>query len=93
MKSFSGSSDGKESACNVGDLGLILGWEDPLEKGILCQAEAGVWALLTELFLSLSSTEPTSHSPRTQGPSGAHRNVFISFKTRRKLSIIIMNTY
>ena len=22
---------GKESACNAGDLGLILGWEDPLE--------------------------------------------------------------
>ena len=21
-----------ESACNVGDLGLILGWEDPLEE-------------------------------------------------------------
>ena len=28
-----GSSTGKESACNVGDLGLIPGWEDPLEKG------------------------------------------------------------
>ena len=24
----------KESACNAGDLGLILGWEDPLEKGM-----------------------------------------------------------
>jgi len=29
----SGGSDGKESACIVGDLGSILGWEDPLEKG------------------------------------------------------------
>ena len=28
-----GSSEGKESACNVGDLGLIPGCEDPLEKG------------------------------------------------------------
>ena len=26
---FPGGSAGKESACNVGD----LGWEDPLEKG------------------------------------------------------------
>ena len=26
-------SAGKESACNAGDLSLILGWEDPLEKG------------------------------------------------------------
>ena len=25
MKDFSGASDGKESACNVGDLGLISG--------------------------------------------------------------------
>ena len=27
-----GSAD-KESACNEGDLGSFLGWEDPLEKG------------------------------------------------------------
>ena len=26
---FPGSSDGKESACNAGDLGLIPGWEEP----------------------------------------------------------------
>jgi len=26
-------SAGKESACNVGDHVLSLGWEDPLEKG------------------------------------------------------------
>jgi len=26
-------SAGKESACNVGNLGLIPGLEDPLEKG------------------------------------------------------------
>ena len=30
---FSCGSAGKESACSVGDLGLIPGWEDPLEKG------------------------------------------------------------
>ena len=30
--SFPGDSDGKESACNAGDLGLILGWEDILEE-------------------------------------------------------------
>ena len=31
---FPGGSDSKESACDTGDLGLITGWEDPLEKGI-----------------------------------------------------------
>ena len=29
---FPGSSAGKESACNAGDSGLIVGWEDPPEK-------------------------------------------------------------
>ena len=48
---FPGGSDGKESACNEGGLGLIpgverspggglglqysLGWEDPLEEGLV----------------------------------------------------------
>ena len=31
---FPGSSDGKESACNVEDLGRSLGWEDYLEGGM-----------------------------------------------------------
>ena len=30
---FPCGSAGKESTCNVGDLGLILIWEDPLEQG------------------------------------------------------------
>ena len=29
---FPGGSDGKESALNAGELGLILGWEDPLRR-------------------------------------------------------------
>ena len=29
---FPGGSDGKESACNVGEPGLIPSQEDPLEK-------------------------------------------------------------
>ena len=32
--SFLGGSEGKESAYNEGDLGLIMGREDPLEKGM-----------------------------------------------------------
>ena len=34
FQGFPGGSADKESACSVGDLGLILGWEDPLEKGM-----------------------------------------------------------
>ena len=33
VMAFSGSSAGKESACNAGGPGLIPGQEDPLEKG------------------------------------------------------------
>ena len=31
---FLGGSDGKESACHVGDADQSLGWEDPLKKGM-----------------------------------------------------------
>ena len=31
---FPGGSDGKESICNVGDLGSIPSQEDPIEKGM-----------------------------------------------------------
>ena len=45
-------SDGKESACSVRDLGLIPGWEDPLEKewlptqysGLENPMDRGAWA-------------------------------------------------
>ena len=35
---FPYSSDGKESACKAGDLGSILGQEDPLEKEMAIQS-------------------------------------------------------
>ena len=46
---FPGSSDGKESACNVGDTGLIpwsgrsLGQVDPLEKGMSTHSNILAW--------------------------------------------------
>ena len=42
---FPGGSDSKESACNVGDLGLILGWEDPLEEGMATHSSILVWRI------------------------------------------------
>ena len=38
---FPGGSDGKESACNVGD----LGWEDPLEKGMATHSSILAWRI------------------------------------------------
>ena len=40
-----GGSDGKESACNTGDLGLILGREDPLEKEMAAHSTILAWKI------------------------------------------------
>ena len=41
---FPGGSDGKESACNAGDLGLIPG-EDPLEQGMATLSSILAWKI------------------------------------------------
>ena len=45
LAGFPGGSDGKESACNVGDLGSILGWEDSLEKGMATHSSILAWRI------------------------------------------------
>ena len=42
---FPGGSDGKESTCSAGDLGWILGWEDPLEKGMAIHSSILAWRM------------------------------------------------
>ena len=42
---WAGGSDGKESACNVGDLGSILGWEDSLEEGMATHFNILAWRI------------------------------------------------
>ena len=42
---FLGGSDGKESACNVGDLGSIPGWEDPLEESTATHSSILAWRI------------------------------------------------
>ena len=42
---FAGGSDGKESACHAGDLGLIPGWEDPLEEGMATHSSILDWRI------------------------------------------------
>ena len=52
VQGFPGGSDGKESACNVGD----LGWEDPLEEGMATHSSILAWRIpWTE--------EPVGYSP------------------------------
>ena len=48
MLGFPGGSDGKESTCNAGDLGLILGWEDPQEKEMAIHTSILAWRIPME---------------------------------------------
>ena len=43
---FPAGSDSKESTCNARDLGSILDWEDPLEKGMTTHSSILAWRLL-----------------------------------------------
>ena len=44
---FPGSSDGKESICNAGDLGSLPGSERALEKEMATHSSIHVWKILT----------------------------------------------
>ena len=45
VKGFPHSSVNKESACNAGDLGSTLGWEDPLEKEMATHSSILTWRI------------------------------------------------
>ena len=45
LGTFLAPSDGKESAFYAGDLGLILGQEDPLEKGMETHSSILSWRI------------------------------------------------
>ena len=45
IRAFPGGSEGKVSACNVGDQGLIPGSEDPLEKEMATHLGTPAWKI------------------------------------------------
>ena len=45
---FPGSSGGKESACNAGDLGSIPGQENPLEEEMATDSSILAWRIPSE---------------------------------------------
>jgi len=45
LAGFPDSSVGKELAHNVGDMGSILAWEDPLEKGKAIHSSILAWRI------------------------------------------------
>ena len=48
LPGFPRGSNGKESACNVGDLVQSLGWEDPLKEGIAAHSSNPAWRILMD---------------------------------------------
>ena len=42
---FPDGSEGKASACNSGDLGLIPGWDDPLEEEMAIHSSILAWPI------------------------------------------------
>ena len=62
---FTGSSDGIEAACDVGDPVRSLGWQDPLEKGMATHSSILAWRIpWTEEPGRLHS--PWGHKSQTQ---------------------------
>ena len=51
LKGFPCGSAGKESACDAEDLGLIPGWEDPLEKGKATYSSVLAWRISWTVYL------------------------------------------
>ena len=47
-KPQTGGSAGTESVCSVRNLGLILGWEDPLEEGMAIRSSVLAWRILMD---------------------------------------------
>ena len=45
VQGFPGGSDGKESVCNAGDQGLILGFGRSLEKGVATHSSILAWRI------------------------------------------------
>ena len=45
VQGFPGGSDGKESGCNAGDLGSILGFGRSLEKGVATHSSILAWRI------------------------------------------------
>ena len=45
MRNFTGGSDGKNSACKTGDLGLMLGSGIYLEKGMTTHSSILAWRI------------------------------------------------
>ena len=76
---FPCGSPGKESSCNVGELGSILGLEDPLEKGKATHSSILAWGI--------PRTVQSMGLQRVENDWAAFTFTFNSFKISDKILI------
>ena len=69
---FPGGSDSKESACIAGDLGVILGQEDPLEEGMATHSSILSWRIPTERGAWRVTVHEVAKSDTAEQLSTAH---------------------
>ena len=73
---FPGGSDGKESACNVGDLGSIPSWEDPLDEGMATHSSILAWRIPIDIGAWQAVAHGVAQS-RTRLSNSAQHSFFI----------------
>ena len=71
LRGFPGSSAGKESTCNVGDLGSIPDWDDPLEKEMATHPSILAWRIPMDRGASQAIVHRVSESDMTERQSTA----------------------
>ena len=69
---FPGGSAGRESACNAGDLGSILGWENPLEEGMTTHSSILARRMTVDRGAWQATVRGVTESDTTERPSAAH---------------------
>ena len=69
---FPGGSDGKESACNVGDLGSIPGLGRSLEEGMATHSSVLAWRVPMDRGAWQATDHGVTESDTTEQLSPAH---------------------